>query len=101
MFDLDYSGPGHFCEVRVNETLTLLFDNQKHVSPGHYAFVVSEDQFESILGRVRAAQVPFGATPGNPTDGEINRRRGGRGVYFTGGPDDHLWEIMTTQETGS
>jgi hypothetical protein len=43
IFGLDYKGPhGPFAPVRVNDTLTLLFDNQKAFETGHYAFHVSD-----------------------------------------------------------
>ena len=102
IFDLPYAGPGgHFAPVRVNDQLTLDFASASNVDELHYAFLVSEDVFDAILGRIQAEEVSFGSEPGSADDGTINTRRGGRGLYFSGGPDPHLWEIMTRPETGS
>ncbi len=101
MFGLDYEGPGHFAAVRVNGSLTLDFADASDVRSLHYAFVVGEDEFDAIFGRIQDEGVSFGSGPYSADDGEINHRRGGRGLYFVGGPDPHLWEIMTTPETGS
>jgi hypothetical protein len=64
-------------------------------------FVMSEDEFEAIYDRIQAAKVSYGSGPSSADDGTINTRLGGRGLYFWGGPDPHLWEIMTRPETGS
>jgi hypothetical protein len=102
MFDLRYDeAGGYFAPVRVNDELTLDFASADNVDELHYAFLVSEDVFDAILGRIVSEGVSFGSGPSSPDDGTINTRRGGRGLYFTGGPDPHLWEIMTRPETGS
>jgi catechol 2,3-dioxygenase-like lactoylglutathione lyase family enzyme len=41
--------------------------------------------------------VVYGSGPNSSRDGEINHRRGGRGLYFAD-PDGHLLEIMTVGE---
>jgi hypothetical protein len=102
IFDLRYAGTGgHFAQVRVNDQLTLDFASADNVDEMHYAFLVGEEDFDAILGRIHAEGVSFGSGPSSPDDGSINTRRGGRGLYFSGGPDPHLWEIMTRPETGS
>ena len=101
MFDLPYEGAGHFAPVRVNDQLTLDFASASTVESMHYAFLVSEEEFDSIFDRIQSEEVSFGSGPSSPDDGSINTRRGGRGLYFRGGPDPHLWEIMTRPETGS
>ena len=46
MFGLKYENAmGHFAPVRVNETLTLDFDNWDHFEMHHYAFHVSDAEF--------------------------------------------------------
>lgn len=95
IFGLRYEGPqGHFAPVRVNETLTLDFDNRETFEPHHYAFHVSDEEFDAILARVKAAGIPYGSGPRSWDDGQINTRRGGRGFYFPD-PDGHLYELMT------
>lgn len=98
MFGLDYEGPhGPFCAVKVNPTLTLLFDRQTSFEPGHFAFHVGDAEFDEIFGRVKAAGLAFGSGPGHFEDGEINRWNGGRGVYFRS-PDRHILELMTVAQ---
>ena len=101
IFDLSYNGAGHFAPVRVNDELTLDFASATSVDSLHYAFLVTEEEFDAIFSRIRAEGVSYGSGPSTPDDGTINTRRGGRGLYFRGGPDPHLWEIMTRPETGS
>lgn len=104
-------GPGHFAQVQVNESLTLDFAGEPEPwsGPGfdprmgqsqHYAFHVSEAEFEAIFGRVQAQGLPYGSGPYHHTDGQLYTRRGGRGFYFED-PNGHLLEVMTVPETGS
>jgi hypothetical protein len=101
IFDLPYEGAGHFAPVRVNDQLTLDFASASNVESMHYAFLVDDGDFDAIVGRIEAEGISYGSGPSSSEDGSINHRRGGRGLYFRGGPDPHLWEIMTTPETGS
>ena len=95
LFGVQFSGTqGHFAPVQVNETLTLDFDNAERFEPHHYAFHVSEEEFDAILGRVKAAGVAYGSEPSAQDNGQINTRRGGRGVYFRDG-NRHSWELLT------
>ena len=103
VFDLPYEGSGYFAQVRVNQHLTLDFADADPdgIDSLHFAFAVDEDEFDAIFERVLAQGLTYGSGPRSADDGEINRRRGGRGFYFRGGPDPHLWEIMTVPETGA
>jgi catechol 2,3-dioxygenase-like lactoylglutathione lyase family enzyme len=70
-----------------------------HVTDGeiahqHYAFLVGEDDFDEIFGRIRDRGLENWADPGQSRPGSINRNDGGRGVYFED-PDGHLLEIIT------
>jgi len=60
----------------------------------HYAFLVGEDEFDAIFGRIKARGLDYWADPGRTRPGETYRHNGGRGVYFPS-PDDHLLEVMT------
>ena len=64
------------------------------IASQHYAFLVSDDEFGEIFGRLREAAQDYWADPGLTHLGEINQRDGGRGVYFKD-PDGHLLEILT------
>ena len=95
IFGLNYTGPvSHFAPVRVNENLTLDFDEASDFEPHHYAFKVSEVEFDAIFGRIKAEGVIYGSGPRSSEDMQINHRGGGRGVYFCD-PDGHLLEILT------
>ena len=92
---------GYFAQVQVNESVTFDFaDEPDPWGSHHYAFHVSEAEFEAIFSRVKANGIPYGSEPHSPTDGRINTRRGGRGFYFED-PNGHLLEVMTVPETGS
>jgi catechol 2,3-dioxygenase-like lactoylglutathione lyase family enzyme len=94
LFGLDYEGPnGHFAPVRVNDTLTFDFDAARNFDFHHYAFHVSEEEFDAILKRVQDARLPFGCDPWS-RDGTLNNRNGGRGVYFED-LNGHIFELMT------
>ncbi|GAA3494994.1 VOC family protein [Streptomyces prasinosporus] len=60
----------------------------------HYAFLVSEDEFDAILGRLVDAGVPLQADPHGRHPRRINRNDGGRGVYFRD-PSGHGLEALT------
>jgi catechol 2,3-dioxygenase-like lactoylglutathione lyase family enzyme len=103
--------PGHFAQVRVNESLTLDFADQAEEwgGPGfdprigrshHYAFHVGQAEFDAILARVKAKGIPYGSEPHQHANGQINTRRGGSGFYFED-PYGHLLEVMTVPETES
>ena len=94
-------GRGYFAQVQVNENLTFDFADESDPLPSlHYAFHVSDPEFEAIFGRVKAKGIAYGSEPHSHTDGRINTRRGGRGLYFED-PNGHLLEVMTVPETGS
>jgi len=100
IFGLTVGGVGHFAPVQINDSLTFDFTDQSKPSSHHYAFHVSETDFDAIFSRVKAKGIPYGSGPFSHTDGKINRRRGGRGFYFAD-PNGHLLEVMTVPETGT
>jgi len=94
IFGLPYEGTmGHFAPVRVNETLTLDFDDRDSVESHHYAFHVSDDEFDAIFGRIKEVGIPYGSGPRSRTDMQFNTRRGGRGFYFED-PNGHVLELL-------
>jgi hypothetical protein len=101
MFDLEPESKGYFEALRINDALTFDYEDASGVESQHYAFLVDDESFEEIYGRIRSGSVTFGSGPSSWSDGELNHRRGGRGLYFVGGPDPHLYEIMTVAETGT
>lgn len=60
----------------------------------HYAFLVTEQEFDEIFGRIRDRGLTYWADPHRRVAGEINHHDGGRGVYFEE-PGGHLLEAIT------
>jgi catechol 2,3-dioxygenase-like lactoylglutathione lyase family enzyme len=95
IFGLAYDGPlYHFAPVKVNDSLTLDFDQAPAFESHHYAFRISEAEFDAIFARIKDEGVVYGSGPGALSDMAINRRRGGRGFYFRD-PNGHVLEVMT------
>lgn len=87
----------HFLVVELGNGCSLDFYDDgegDEIASQHYAFLVSEDEFDAIFGRIRARELEYWADPGRTQAGEINHHFGGRGVYFKD-PDGHLLEIIT------
>ena len=94
IFGLQYAGAhGHFAPVHV-EGLTFDFDNSSEFESHHYAFYVSDEEFDAVFGRVQEKGMRYGSGPRSQEDGEINNRLGGRGFYFKD-PNGHVLEVMT------
>ena len=54
-------GEGRFAQVQVNDTLTMDYDQLRPVVESiHYAFHVSDAEFDGIYGRVKAAGIAYG-----------------------------------------
>ena len=87
----------HFAPVCVNETLTLLFDQDTSFDSHHYAFHVSDAEFDTIFQRIKKAGPSYGSAPWSLDDGELNDWNGGRGVYFKD-PNGHVLELMTVPQ---
>ena len=95
IFGLAYDGPaGHFAPVKVNPELTFDFDNADSFERHHYAFHVSDAEFDAILRRVQAAGITYGSDPWHTDNCQLNDWNGGRGFYFHD-PDGHLLELLT------
>ena len=89
------TGVGPFCPVYVNDGLTLDFDQADGPFPiQHYAFRVSDNEFDALVERLKAAGIPYRSNSHGPTDMQINTQHGGRIVYWSS-PDDHVWEALT------
>lgn len=64
------------------------------IAAQHYAFLISEAEFDAGMAWIEARGLTIWADPGRHQPGEINRHWGGRGVYFEG-PDGHFLELIT------
>jgi extradiol dioxygenase family protein len=86
---------GPFLVVQVDNDVSLDFaDDHGPVHPQHYAFLVDEDRFDEIFGRIRERGLTYWADPFRHREGEINHNDGGRGVYWEE-PSGHFLEIIT------
>lgn len=87
---------GHFLVVELDNGASLDFIDAggRDFETQHYAFLIDEDDFDRIFGRIRERGLDYWADPFKRQPGEINRRDGGRGVYFSD-PDGHLLEVLT------
>jgi catechol 2,3-dioxygenase-like lactoylglutathione lyase family enzyme len=86
-------GPFHGVELDNGVTLDFMRDDGD-LTVQHYAFLVSEDEFDQIFGRIRARGLTYWADPGQRRPGEINHGDCGRGVYWDD-PNGHRLEILT------
>ena len=87
IFGLEYEAlfDGHFVAVRISETLTFDFADADGTTPTpqHYAFKVSEREFDEIFGRIKERDLAYSSTPERSVvDMKTYRHNGGRGVYF-------------------
>ena len=86
---------GHFQAITTGNGVSLDFaTSDREVTPQHYAFLVTEPEFDEIFGRIRDRGLPYWADPGRRRPGEINTNDGGRGVYWED-PSGHFLEIIT------
>jgi len=85
---------GPFAVVQLDNDVSLDFIDDEEVHQRHYAFLVSEAEFDEIFGRIRARGLTYWADPFERQPGEINTHDGGRGVYWQD-PNGHKLEIIT------
>ncbi|AEW98928.1 VOC family protein [Streptantibioticus cattleyicolor] len=87
---------GPFVPVATANGVTLDFATApaESIVLQHYAFLVSEEEFDAAYDRIRAAGIDHYADPHLKQPGEINHNHGGRGVYFMD-PAGHGMEIIT------
>lgn len=88
---------GPFMEVKVDNGVSLDFSQagpEHEITTQHYAFLVSEEEFDEIWGRIKDRGLEFFADPHKNEPGDINHHDGGRGLYWAD-PDGHWLEIIT------
>jgi catechol 2,3-dioxygenase-like lactoylglutathione lyase family enzyme len=85
----------HFLVVDLGNGVSLeYYQKDGPVSQQHYAFLVSDEEFDAGFGRIKDQGLAYWADPARTQPGEINHHFGGRGVYFAD-PDGHLLEMIT------
>jgi catechol 2,3-dioxygenase-like lactoylglutathione lyase family enzyme len=87
---------GPFMGVEVDNGVTLDFiqADPHEIIIEHYAFLVSESEFDEIFARIKERGLEYWADPAHRRPNEINRNDGGRGVYWND-PNGHYLEIIT------
>jgi catechol 2,3-dioxygenase-like lactoylglutathione lyase family enzyme len=86
---------GPFAVVQVGGDTSLDFmETDDQIVSQHYAFLVSEIEFDEIFARIRDRGLPYWADPGRQQRDKINSWDDGRGLYFND-PNGHLLEIIT------
>jgi catechol 2,3-dioxygenase-like lactoylglutathione lyase family enzyme len=78
--------------LRLSNIGVIHFDERKDIH--HYAFHVSDPEFDAILKRVQEAGLAYGSEPWNLENKQLNSWNGGRGVYFRD-PNGHILELLT------
>ncbi len=88
---------GHFLAAHIAGQASIDFVQHGGgaIAAQHYAFLVSEDDFDGIHARIRARGLEHWADPQATRPGEINHHDGGRGVYFSDPHTSVGWEIIT------
>lgn len=84
----------HFTPVTLANSVTLDFDRYDDFESHHYAFLVSDEEFDAAFARIQDGGITFYADPACQQEGQIYRSHGRRGTYFRD-PDGHLMEILT------
>ncbi len=85
---------GPFAVVELTNGVSLDFmDVDGEIAAQHYAFLISEDEFDAVAQRLRGRGLPTWADPGRRTPG-FNTNDGGRGLYFDS-PEGHNLEVLT------
>ena len=85
---------GHFTVLRIGETSLDFLPDDPPIASHHFAFKVSEDEFDAIFARLQERGIPYWADPFHQQPQAINHWDEGRGVYFDD-PNGHLLEVIT------
>jgi catechol 2,3-dioxygenase-like lactoylglutathione lyase family enzyme len=86
-------GPFHVVELDNNVSLDY-YESSGAICSQHYAFLITEQEFDAVLARVRASGLTYWADPGRKQANRVNNNDGGRGFYFDD-PNGHLMEVIT------
>jgi catechol 2,3-dioxygenase-like lactoylglutathione lyase family enzyme len=85
----------HFVVVEMDNGVSLDFDDAHgQISAQHYAFLISEQEFDEVFARITERGIAYRPAPWPGNEGQINHNDGGRGMYFSD-PNGHLLEVLT------
>ncbi|MFF6772310.1 VOC family protein [Streptomyces sp. NPDC012637] len=102
LLDLEITAEwGPFVAVALGNGVTLDFATipAEHIAMQHYAFLVSEEEFDAAYARITERGIEHYADPHRQQPGAINHNDGGRGVYFMD-PAGHAMELITVPYGG-
>jgi catechol 2,3-dioxygenase-like lactoylglutathione lyase family enzyme len=86
---------GHFLVVPTGNDVSLDFaDADGEIAAQHYAFLITEDEFDEVFSRVQERGITYWPHPWRGNEGTINHNDGGRGFYFED-PSGHFLEVLT------
>jgi hypothetical protein len=84
---------GPFAVVELSNGVSLDFMDAEDIVPQHYAFLITEDEFDQVSARLEERGQTTWADPFHREEG-FNTNDGGRGLYFDS-PDGHNLEVIT------
>ena len=88
---------GPFLAVRLDNSVTLDFmDAGGDVALQHYAFLLSDAEFDQSFARIRARHLMYWADPYRRRPEQVSTDDGGRRIYFED-PSKHFLEIFTRE----
>ncbi|WP_329342793.1 VOC family protein [Streptomyces sp. NBC_00663] len=92
---------GPFIAIALSNGVTLDFATipAEKITPQHYAFLISEEEFDAAYAQIRERGIEHYADPMRQQPGTINHHDGGRGVYFMD-PSGHAMELITVPYGG-
>src|SRR5918993_5350529 len=100
LFDLpEHATYGPFAVVQLANGVSLDIADDHSVHPQHYAFLVTEEEFDAIHRRIVASGLTYWADPFHRQENVVNRNDGGRGLYWLD-PNGHNLEILTVPYGG-
>ncbi|ALO13334.1 glyoxalase/bleomycin resistance protein/dioxygenase [Streptomyces venezuelae] len=102
LLDLEITAEwGPFIAVELSNGVTLDFATipADKITPQHYAFLISETEFDAAYARIRQGGIEHYADPHRQHPDAINHNDGGRGVYFMD-PVGHAMELITVPYGG-
>src|SRR4030095_10378310 len=87
---------GEFTPVYVNDSLTLDFADREQFERYHLCFRLSDADFDAVFARIQAAGLAYRSRPRGDNDMQINRRLGGKNVYWQGAGGDRMRSLTHT-----
>ena len=87
---------GHFDVVELDNGISLDFaDAEGPIRPQHYAFLISEADFDAVLSRIRERGLETLGRPDAPPPGGVATTTTAGGVSTSPTPDGHYLEVIT------